>query len=182
MKQLLVCLFLTLFFTSCIPLSFAPNIETDKVKIAKRFKRDLPKRYGFIFEDPKEADEFYTFINTKYQLPGMDRKIPLWVHKKPLIMNIYERRRTTSTLNFIPILIDAALSGENSGVPGFFNSFYTTRNEKWFIIITLTDLNGQDGLAPAYDRQNTNLSFLRNLQKEYLNTANYMEAYFRNKE
>jgi hypothetical protein len=97
-------------------------------------------------------------------------------------MNIYERRRTTSTLNFIPILLDAALSGENSGVPGFFNSFYTTRNEKWFIIITLTDLNGQDGLAPAYDRQNTNLSFLRNLQKEYLNTTNYMEAYFRNKE
>lgn len=100
MKQLLVCLFLTLFFTSYIPVSFAPNIETDKVKIAKRFKRDLPKRYGFIFEDPKVADEFYTFINTKYQLPGMDRKIPLWVHKKPFIMNIYERRRTSSTLNF----------------------------------------------------------------------------------
>ena len=96
-------------------------------------------------------------------------------------MNIYERRRTTSTLNFIPILIDAALSDEDSGVPGFFNSFYTTRNEKWFIIITLTDLNGQDALMPDYKEQNANLAFLRNLQKEYLNTANYMEAYFRTK-
>ncbi|MGB0280384.1 MAG: hypothetical protein ACPGAA_06325, partial [Flavobacteriaceae bacterium] len=66
-------------------MSFAPNIKTDKVKIAKRFKRDLPKRYGFIFEDTKEADEFYSFINTKYQLPGIERKIPLWVNKKPLI-------------------------------------------------------------------------------------------------
>ena len=181
MKQLLVCLFLTSFFSSCIPLSFAPNIETDKIKLAKRFKRDLPKRYGFIFEDPKEIDEFFEFINTKYELPGIDRKIPLWIDEKPLIMNMYERRRATSTLNFIPILIDAALSGEDGGVPGFFNSFYTTRNEKWFIIITLTDLNGQDALAPAYDRHNANLSFLRSLQKEYLNTANYMEAYFRNK-
>lgn len=96
-------------------------------------------------------------------------------------MNIYERRRTTSTLNFIPILIDAALSDEDSGVPGFFNSFYTTRNEKWFIIITLTDLNGHDALMPDYKEQNANLTFLRNLQKEYLNTANYMEAYFRTK-
>ena len=182
MKQLLVYLFLSSFFSSCIPLSFAPNIDTDKVKLAKRFKRDLPKRYGFIFEDPKEVDEFFEFINTKYELPGIDRKIPLWINKKPFIMNIYERRRTASTLNFIPIIIDAALSGEDGGVPGFFNSFYTTRNEKWFIIITLTDLNGQDALAPAYDKRNANLSFLRSLQKEYLNTANYMEAYFRNKE
>ena len=167
--------------TSCIPLSFAPNIKTDKVKIAKRFKRDLPKRYGFIFEDPKGVDEFYAFINTKYQLPGIDRKIPLWVNKKPLVMNIYERRRTTSTLNFVPILIDAALSDEDSGVPGFFNSFYTTRNEKWFIIITLTDLNGQDALAPDHDKRKANLLYLRNLQKEYFNSANYMEAYFRAK-
>lgn len=180
MVRLFLCLCVVVS-TSCIPLSFAPDIKTDKVKIAKRFKRDLPKRYGFIFEDPKEADEFYTFINTKYQLPWINRKIPLWIDKKPLIMNIYERKRTTSTLNFIPILMDAALSRDVSGVPGFFNSFYTTRNEKWFIIITLTDLSGQDALMPDFERRNINLTFLRNLQKEYLNTANYMEAYFRTK-
>jgi hypothetical protein len=179
MKHLLVYILMFAFFTSCIPLSFAPNIKTDKAKLAKRFKRDLPKQHGFIFEDPKEADEFYTFINTKYQLPGINRKIPLWIDSKPYIMNVYERRRTTRTLNFIPILIDAALSDEDRGVPGFFNSFYTTRNEKWFIIITLTDLNGQDALMPNHEKRNANLVFLRSLQKEYLNTANYMEAYFR---
>jgi hypothetical protein len=36
-------------------LSYAPNIKTDKLKLAKRFKRDLPNQYGFIFENPKEA-------------------------------------------------------------------------------------------------------------------------------
>ena len=35
---------------------------------------------------------------------------------------------------------------------------------------------------PDYKEQNTNLTFLRNLQKEYPNTANYMEAYFRLKD
>jgi hypothetical protein len=105
MKHLLVYLFLFAFFTSCIPLSFALNIKTDKVKLAKRFKRDLPKQQGFIFEDPKEADEFYTFINTKYQLPGMDRKIPLWIDKKPYITNVYERSRATNTVNFVPFYL-----------------------------------------------------------------------------
>ena len=71
MVRLLLYICIAAVSTSCIPLSFAPNIKTDKVKLAKRFKRDLPKRYGFIFEDPKEADDFYTFINTKYQLPGI---------------------------------------------------------------------------------------------------------------
>ena len=43
MKHLLVYILMFAFLTSCIPLSFAPNIKTDKVKLAKRFKRDLPK-------------------------------------------------------------------------------------------------------------------------------------------
>lgn len=166
-------------FTSCLPLSFAPNIKTDKVKLAKRFKRDLPRQYAFIFEDPKEADEFFTFINTKYKLPGIDQRIPLWVDKKPLLLNIYERKRISTTLNFVPVLIDAVLSAKKDNSSNFLNSFYTTRKEKWFIIITLTDLNGKDALAPTHSQQMTNLSFLRALQKEYINTANYMEAYFR---
>lgn len=138
MKHLRVYVLVAVFFTSCIPLSFAPNIKTDKVKLAKRFKRNLPKKHGFIFEDPKEADEFFTFINTKYQLPGIDTKIPLWIAKKPYLMNVYERRRISTTLNFVPIILDALLSSEVESF-GFFSSFYSTRLEKWYVIITLTD-------------------------------------------
>jgi hypothetical protein len=50
------------------------------------------------------------------------------------------------------------------------------------VIITLTDLKGQDALAPDHAKSEANLLYLRNLQKEYLNTANYMEAYFRLKD
>jgi hypothetical protein len=154
-------------------LSFELNIKTDKVKLVKCFKRDLPKQQGFIFEDPKEAGEFYTFINTKYQLPGMDRKIPLWIDKKPYITNIYERSRATNTINFVPFIFDLVLSNEGVESHGFFSSFYSSRWEKWFVIITLTDLKGQDALAPEHEKRKANLLYLRNLQKEYLNTANY---------
>jgi len=27
--------------------------------VAKKFKRSLPRDYAFIFEDPKDANEFY---------------------------------------------------------------------------------------------------------------------------
>ncbi len=97
-------------------------------------------------------------------------------------MNIYERRRTTSKLNFVPFILDMVIAGNDNENYGFFSSFYTTRTEKWFIMITLTDLNGKDALDPDHNQRTSNLTFLRALQKEYLSTANYMEAYFRNKE
>lgn len=177
MKPFIAGAFLTFFLVGCIPLSFAPNIKTDKVKIAKRFKRNLPKQYAFIFEDPKEADEFFDYLNTKYQLPGIDRKIPIWISMKPYIMNFYERKRTDSSLNLIPIFADGVISAKTDQT--FFDAFYTIKDEKWYVVITITDLNGKDGLAPKYPKRDTVVSFLRALKKEYLNTANYMEAYFR---
>jgi hypothetical protein len=39
------------------------------------------------------------------------------------------------------------------------------------VIITLTDLKGQDALAPEHAETEANLLYLRNLQKEYLNTC-----------
>lgn len=67
MKSLITVL-IVLFITSCIPLRIAPKIDTDKVKVARKFKRGLPNQYAFIFEDPKEADEFYYYINDKFDL------------------------------------------------------------------------------------------------------------------
>ena len=54
-----------LLLSSCIPVKIAPKIEKDKVMLAKRFKRQLPRDHAYIFKDPKEADEFYNYINTK---------------------------------------------------------------------------------------------------------------------
>ena len=63
MKSLLLVFFL-LLFTSCIPLKIAPKIEGEKLIVAKKFKRSLPKKHSYVFEDPKGADEFYNYINT----------------------------------------------------------------------------------------------------------------------
>jgi hypothetical protein len=65
MKKL-SCYLLILLAYSCIPYKIAPKIDGELIVKAKKFKKDLPNFYGFVFEDTKNTDEFYKFINTKY--------------------------------------------------------------------------------------------------------------------
>ncbi len=60
----LIFIIISFFMFSCIPIKIAPNIETDKLVKAKRFKRDLPRNYGFVFEDPKDSDCKLPLIRT----------------------------------------------------------------------------------------------------------------------
>lgn len=68
MKRIITTLLCVLLVQSCIPLRVAPTIKDYKVTKGKRFKKGLPKKNVFVFEDPKDADEFYNYINTKFQL------------------------------------------------------------------------------------------------------------------
>jgi len=68
MKQPLLLIFVLFLFQSCIPLRIAPTIDDYKIIKGKKFKRSLSKRQMFIFEDAKEAEQFYSFVNIKFQL------------------------------------------------------------------------------------------------------------------
>jgi len=57
---------------SCIPIRIAPNIKDYQLTQWKKFKRSLPKRHMFIFEDPKAANQFYKYINTKFELQDIN--------------------------------------------------------------------------------------------------------------
>lgn len=43
---------------SCLPIRITPHIENYRVTKEKEFKRSLPKREVFVFENPKAANEF----------------------------------------------------------------------------------------------------------------------------
>ncbi|WP_250432397.1 hypothetical protein [Hanstruepera flava] len=179
MKKL--ALLLLIFSVSgCIPLQVAPNIETDKVQLAKKFKRNLPKKYAFIFEDTKKANEFYSFINMKYNREHMDVEynVPFTLNNKTYYMSFYEREKTTQTINFLPLAVDAALDSQEVGP--IMQDHYSTRSGKWFVLLTISDDTFQDCLHPNYSNRDMLLSYLRELQKEYFRTYNYLEAYLRN--
>ena len=61
----LLCL---VILQSCFPVAIAPDLSSGAVKKASKFNKKLPDRYSYIFTDPKDADEFYTYINTKFNL------------------------------------------------------------------------------------------------------------------
>lgn len=178
MKRFLL-LFLVLSCFSCIPLRIAPTIKTDKVMVAKKFKRKLPKQHAFIFEDPKDANEFYNYVNIKYELnhENVEWNVPFEIDKKLFYFSFYEVEIPNKTLNFLPIFIDGAL--ESKDHDPIFEDSYITRTGNWYVAITTSDYTLKDCLKSDYIYREAILKYLRDLRTEYLNTSNYLEALLR---
>ena len=171
---------IVLLVSSCIPLSIAPRIETDKVKIGRKFKRSLPNQYSFIFEDPKNANEFYDFINAKFDLDFdlVDANVPFMVDSIPYALSFYEVEKVDRSINLVPILIDASLNAEDNDP--MMQELYTSRNGHWYIVLTVIDEELTDCLAPSYKQRDAVVRYLRALRDEYLSTSDYEIAFLRN--
>lgn len=177
----LTTLFIIFFFAGCIPLKIAPNIETDKVEVARKFKRDLPNQYAFIFEDPKNTDEFYNFINTKFELnfESVKSNVPFFINDIEYALTFYEREKATKTVNLVPLAIDGAL--KNKGNDAMLEDSYTSRVGQWFVIVTVRNNQNQDCLSPNYEQRDAVVHYLRDLRNEYLTTSDYEISRLRNK-
>lgn len=180
--KLLALLLILFFITSCIPLRTAPKIDTDKVKIARKFKKDLPNQYAFVFEDPKEADEFYYFINAKFDLNFdlVESNVPFFVNDKEYALTFYEREKVDKTLNLLPMVLDAALNSDDDD-NSIFEDSYSSRVGHWYLILTVSDDQMKDCLSPNYQHRDAVVKYLRTLKEEYLTTNDYKVANLRNK-
>lgn len=168
-----------LLCASCIPLRIAPSIETDKVMVAKKFKRQLPKQHAFIFEDPKDADEFYNYINTKYELyhQNVEFNVPFEINGKSFYFSFYEVEIPTKTLNLFPVVVDAVL--ENKELEPMFEDVYTSRKGNWYVVITVADDAFNDALSGSCPDKTQIVNYLKAMRTEYLNTHNYLEVLFK---
>ena len=177
---LLLSLVYALCFFSCIPVKVAPSIEDHKIVLAKKFKRDLPRLYAFVFEDTKDADEFYHFINAKYSLEFRDveTNVPIEIGNQLFFMSFFEREKTTEFVNLIPILIDGVLNSE--GVDPILEEVYSTRTGHWYIAITVDDPAFRDALSPDSPHRNNVIRYLDALRDEYFSTHHYAELSLKN--
>lgn len=178
MKQLLTILVFLMFY-SCIPLRIAPKIESDKVMIAKKFKKNLPRSYALIFEDPKDANEFYNYIDIKYELnhQNVDSNVPFIIEGEKFFLSFYETEISTKTINLVPIIIDAKL--ESEGIVPIFEGNEFSRIGNWYLVLTVSDLNMDDCLDPNHKYREKVIKFLQSSRVEYLNTYNYNDALFK---
>lgn len=165
---------------SCIPLKIAPEIKEAKIYKGKKFRKQLPQQNVYVFKDPKYANEFYTYINAKYDIDYDDigGNIPILIEEKPFYLTFYEVERSTKTINLIPIVADAAL--DNKGQDAVFEDMYTYRSGTWYIALTVMDGDFKDLLLEDDPSHKTVIKHLDAMRKEYLTTANYMEIYLKN--
>lgn len=161
---------------SCIPLRIAPIIETDIVTVGKKFKKSLPKKHAFIFEDPKNADEFYNYINTKYEREhnNVEFNIPFEIENTTFYFSFHEIGIPTKTLNLIPIFLNA--KAEQKGNVPIAEDLEYSRKDSWYIAITVSNDSFGDCLNPTFKKQEAIVQFLKTMRVEYNTTNNYNEA------
>lgn len=179
MKRTLIIITLVLS-SSCIPYKIAPKFKNEDYKVmkAKKFKRKLANETSFIFRDPKEADEFYNYINTKYNLNhnNVGLNSPIQINGRIYFFTYNEVERTDETANIGLVLTDLVLD-EKLGVTAFENN-YSSRKGHWYIIITVYDDNLKNCLLDKHPMKAEVLQYLKDMQQEYLKTHNYEELLF----
>ncbi|PIB30438.1 hypothetical protein [Maribacter sp. 4G9] len=172
-------LILLLLSTSCIPIRIAPSIKNYSITKGKKFKKQLPKRQMFIFEDPKSANEFYNYINTKYSLNDFDvwLDVPFVVDGKEFLFSFYEVEIPTKTVNLVPLAIDGVL--HSAEIDPVMDTLYETRKGNWYIGIEVYDANDKDCLVEDFEYRKDIIEYLALLKNEYLATHNYNEVLFK---
>ncbi|MEO9893537.1 hypothetical protein [Aurantibacter sp.] len=182
MRKILVCSVIVFAFQSCIPLRIAPDIDTYKISKGKKFKRGLPKRQMFIFEDSKQAGEFYEFVNAKYKLGDVDvyDDIPFQIGGLDYFFAFYEIDIPDKSVNFLPVLFEQAFNAtlniedENSAEP------VELRKDNFYIAIEVYSDFEKDCLSSEALSKESVLNYLSTLRQEYLTTNNYNELVFKN--
>lgn len=179
MKRILTILCFSVLLQSCIPIRIAPNIPDYKVIKGRKFKKSLPKRQMFIFQDPKPANQFYAYINTKFQLQDINvfDDVPFSIDGKQYFFSYYEVEIPDKTLNLLPIAVDVALL--RADYDPLLEHRHQTRKGNWYIAIETYSDTENDCLNEGSPSHQPVTEFLRLLKNEYLATHNYNEVLFK---
>ena len=172
MKKLFILL-LAFIITSCISLRKAPTNFTHRIEIANKFKRQFPKELAYIFEDPKDANQFYKYINTKFQLNDNDvgLNVPVSIDNNTYFITYHEAEIPDKKLNLLGIVVDATLVVNE--MDPLFDDGYVKRYGHWFLALIVYDNNDNNCLSSNYPERKLVLDYLKLLQNEYLNSSKY---------
>jgi len=175
----ILCLF---FFQACIPLRVAPDIKTYKVSKGKKFKRSLSKRQMFIFEDSKQAGEFYSYINTKFQLEDENvyDDVPFEISGQQYFLAFFEVDIPDKSINLFPVIFEASLNAALNIEDEIESEPIELRRDNFYIAIEVYSDIEKDCLSSEALSRESVLKYLSGLREEYLTTNNYNELVFKN--
>jgi len=178
-----VLILLSIAITSCIPIKTAPKFKTKGYKVmdAKKFQRKMPSKTSFIFKDPKDANEFYQYINKKYRLNdnNVGFNVEFELEGLPVYLTYREVDRDDKTLNLGVIATDLAIKKSIGST--LLQDAYTSRKGHWYLILTVYDANKKNCLEDNHPLKAKTIQYLKALKQEYLTTHNYEELLFTKK-
>ncbi len=179
MRRILPYCILYFCFNSCIPLKIAPKINDYKISRGSKFSKELSDRSMFLFEDPKDAGEFYSYVNNKYELNNLNvyDDVPFVINGDQYFFAFYEIEKDDKLLNLFPVLIYAALDAEDGDYDG---GDEILKRENWYIAIEVYSDVEKDCLALDSLSREVVLQYLRTVKEEYLSTDNYNELVLKN--
>lgn len=186
MRARLSIAFSFFILTSCIPLRIAPNIDDYRITKGKTFKKELPQREMFVFEDPKDADQFYNYVDAKFQLNNENvyDDVPFTIGEQQYFFSFYEVEIPDKSINLIPVVLDvftnAALGNDEIDPIFSEEDVGYSRVGNWYIAIEVYSDLEKDCLQMNSLSREAVLEYLRTLKKEYLSTHNYDEVVFEN--
>ena len=134
----------------------------------------------FVFEDTKDNNHFYNYVNTKFQLNNENvyDDVPFTQNGIQYFFSFYEVEIPTKTINLVGFVADAML-GE-AGIDPIFEDSYDSRKEHWYIAIEVYSDLEKDCLQVDSLSREVVLKYLRTLKHEYLITHNHNETVFKN--
>lgn len=181
MSRILLFVFSLILCQSCIPLRISPDIENYKVTKGKKFKRGLPKRQMFIFEDHKQAGHFYEYINNKFQLEDdqVYDDIPFMISEDQYFFSFYEIDIPDKSINLFPVIFEAVLLGVLNSEEDIESVPEEVRKDNFYIAIEVYNDFEKDCLSKEALSREVVLKYLSTLKKEYLATNNYNELVFK---
>lgn len=134
----------------------------------------------FVFEDPKDIDHFYYYVDTKFQLnnDNVNDDVPFIRNDIPYFFSFYAIEIPTKVVNLGGILAGAML--DDARIGQIFEDSYGSRKGHWYIVIEVySDLEKSCLQDNALSREAV-LKYLRTLKQEYLITHNNNETVFKN--
>lgn len=178
MKRTLSYFIIIILFQSCIALRKAPQIENFKVTRGKEFNSTLPEREMFVFEDPKDINHFYHYIDTRFQLnkENVYDDVPFEIDGSQYFFSWYETEMATKKLNLGGMFVDALFGAAGIGPVV---QDYASRKGHWYIAMEVYSDSENDCLKTTSLSRQTVLKYLTALKQEYLTTHNYNETVFK---
>lgn len=144
------------------------------------FSKELPPVPMFIFEDPKDAYEFYDYINAKFDMQDKEVgfNVPVEIAGDTLYLTYYEIERETQKVNILGRVTNEVIKRTLNSERGLESITEDPRRGTWYIGITARDEEWGSALNPKYPKRKEVTDYLEKLRRQYLGTSNYNELRF----